>query len=262
MGKNFKKGIKVFLTILQVGVIYVLLSNILLFLPSEKNINTIVKFIFENIFILFIFIYNIRTSVLLKSEKEKEQNTAVMHGSVLTLVYFMDKIVLNDYLEVFGLYAISVIYMLFLLFKFSLIGEKHSMYAFKTKKVSKILLILVIFLVVAGEMYYYFNILQNLNQMIIMPNGTNSQGLAKLLNEEKIKLIVKCVLYLISTILILAGKKNSKFSNKLNCVLAIIILVISVFSIKNTVAYYLNEICFISLFINNFLEIKKKTEIE
>lgn len=264
MGDKFKKYIKTFIIILELGLIYTLLSNVLLILSmEEKEINTVVKFLFENLFLIFTFIYNIKTWILLKSEDQKKLNSALITGSIFNLIYFMDKIVLNNYLEIFVFYAIAVIYMLFLLFKLGLIGEKHSMYHFETKKISKILIIITIFIILAGEIYYIYNTFQNINGIInIKENTKNNEGIIRLLNKEKIRLTVKTVIFLVSCIIIFISNKNNKYYNKINIVISLLLLIISIFSIKNTCAYYLGEIVFINVFVNNLLETKKKIEIE
>lgn len=260
MEKSLKKISKIFLTILEIGLVYILLSNIILFIPVEKGINQIVKFLFENLYIVFIFTYNIRTWILLKSEKEKEMHTAVIFASILNVLYFMDKIVLTNFLEVFVFYAIAVIFMLFLLFKLGLIGEKHSMYRFKTNKIIKTLVILSIFLVIAGEFYAYFNKLNMLNN--ILENTKDNEKIIKLFNKEKITLFIKTGILLVSSIIILVSKTNNKTFYKINTLNGLILLIISVFGNKNTCIYYLSQIIFTNYFVNNYLEIKKKIELE
>ena len=258
MNKKFKKYVKIFIVFIQIALCYMVACNIFNFINIEKNIDTITKFICENIFILTIFVTNITTLILFKHENEKILHTSILFSSILSLIFFMDNLVLYNYIEVYIFYFVSVVFLLFNIFNFNLIGEKHSTFKFNTKKINKITIISVLILVMILEIICHLNMRNNMSS-VINNKELQEAGIQNIFNKELVKMAVKDCIYFASIVLILLNKKIKK--ENLYTIIYGILLIISVFSIKNTSFYYVFQYVMSLSFIYSFLERKKKIEI-
>lgn len=258
MNKKFKKYVKIFIVFIQIALCYMVACNIFNFINIEKNIDTITKFICENIFILTIFVTNITTLILFKHENEKILHTSILFSSILSLIFFMDNLVLYNYIEVYIFYFVSVVFLLFNIFNFNLIGEKHSTFKFNTKKINKIIIISVLILAMILEIICHLNMRNNMSS-VINNKELQEAGIQNIFNKELVKMAVKDCIYFASIVLILLNKKIKK--ENLYTIIYGILLIISVFSIKNTSFYYVFQYVMSLSFIYSFLERKKKIEI-
>lgn len=258
MNKKFKKYVKLFIIFIEIALCYMAACNIFNFINIEKNINTISKFICENIFILTLFITNITTLVLFKHDNEKILHTRILFSSILSLIFFMDNLVLYNYIEVYIFYFVSVVFLLFNIFNFNLVGEKHSTFKFDTKKINKTIIISILIIAIILEIICHLNMRNNMSNVI---NNKELQevGIQNIFNKELVKIIMKDCIYFASIVIILLSKKIKK--ENIYTIIYGILLIISVFSIKNASFYYIFQYVMSLSFIYSFLERKKKIEI-
>ncbi len=253
MRKNMKRTIKLFLFFIQLGLLCMFSNNIFKFFVMDKCMISLSKFIIENVFLLFIFILNIRAWILIKSEDEKRRNTCLIYSSILAVIYFMNNIVIYNYIEGYIFYAVSVIYMLYIVFKMYLVGEKYTTYKFKITKINKIIIVIALLLTVIGQVYYIYNIQGEITKL-------NQASLSRLFVKEKIK-VVGISLFILEMLITEFALKENKQNSKIRALNGVIYLVISVFSVKRSLLNCIGQVVITKYFLNNYLEVKKKREL-